>query len=104
MLPMPAVDDIAAPFMNQIAMLPDVSRQRISLLRSPSKSPVSATDHVVGTLPTEAVVIGMLLRPIPKNQIARLPEESRHSTSVMPSPSKSPVPAIDQIEGTLPRE
>src|SRR2546427_11222835 len=37
-----------APFMNQIATLPLVSRQRISLLPSPSKSRVSASLLLAG--------------------------------------------------------
>ena len=45
--PRPAPDDSVVPFMYQIAISPDVSRHRMSLIPLPSKSPVSATDHTV---------------------------------------------------------
>src|ERR1700691_2695330 len=44
------------PFMNHIATSPPVSCQRMSLLPSPLKSPVSTIDHVVGTFPTPAAL------------------------------------------------
>ena len=39
------------PFISQIATSPFVLRQRMSLLPSPLKSPVSAIDQLVGTPP-----------------------------------------------------
>src|SRR5579863_7255074 len=39
------------PFISQMPTLPDVSRQTMSALPSPLKSPVAATDQLVGTLP-----------------------------------------------------
>src|SRR6266404_7221169 len=42
------------PFMNQIATLPPVSCHRMSLLPSPSKSPVSTIDQLAGAEPTAA--------------------------------------------------
>src|SRR5260221_5636772 len=50
-LPSPADDATAAPFMNHNAVLPLLSRQRRSLLPSPLKSPVSTIDQAVDTLP-----------------------------------------------------
>src|SRR5262245_31137424 len=52
--PKPAEEAICAPFRNQIAVFPLLSRQRISPLPLPSKSPVPTTDHVVGTLAMSA--------------------------------------------------
>src|SRR5262245_14520908 len=52
--PTPTDCATCAPFMNQIATLPLVSCQRMSLLPSPLKSPVSMTDQVVGAEPTTA--------------------------------------------------
>src|SRR6266852_5704150 len=40
--------ETCAPFMNQIATLPLVSCHRMSLLRSPLKSPVSTIDQLAG--------------------------------------------------------
>src|SRR5450759_3411146 len=42
------LEETVPPFISQIATLPLVSRQRMSLLPSSSKSPVSTIDHVVG--------------------------------------------------------
>src|SRR5258707_5602564 len=36
------------------------------------------------------------------NQIAMLPLVSCHTTSLLPSPLKSPVPTMDQVVGTFP--
>src|SRR5262245_19708803 len=87
--------------MNHIATLPLVSCQRMSLLPSPSKSPVSTIDHTEGGAePTGAdwVTCAPFI-----SQIATLPlVVSRHRMSLLPSPSKSPVPAIDQLVGTFP--
>ncbi len=70
-LPSPAAEEIVPPFMNQIATLPLVSLQRMSLLPSPSKPPVSAIDQVVGTLPINRFETTV---PLLFNiQIARLP-------------------------------
>jgi hypothetical protein len=83
----------------QSPLLPLVSRHRMSLLPSPSKSPIPTTDQVVGMLP----------RPAPEetckpfmNQIAMSPLVSRHRMSLLPSPSKSPIPTTDQVVGMLP--
>ena len=89
----------AAPLISQIAVLPLPSRQTMSLLPSPSKSPVPTTDHARGTLPTltaEATWVPFM------NQIEVLPLLSRHNRSLMPSPSKSPAPTSDHGAGTLP--
>src|SRR5260370_5895617 len=91
------------PFMNQIATLPlVVSRHRTSLLPSPLKSPDPAIlKLVVATFPTPAVLGFKTVVPF-ISQIATLPLLSRHSTSLLPSPLKSPVPTIDQVVGTFP--
>src|SRR3974390_1148655 len=80
MLPSPADDATVAPFMNQIAVLPLLSRQSRSLMPSPLKSPVSATDHVVGTLPTPPVE--ETVAPF-MNQIDVLPLLSRQRMSLL---------------------
>jgi hypothetical protein len=54
-LPSPPADNTAAPFINQIEVSPTVSRQTMSALPSPLKSPVLTTDQLVGILPTPAV-------------------------------------------------
>src|SRR5258705_10786018 len=46
--PTPAACATCAPFMNQIATLPLVSCQRMSLLPSPLKSPGPTIDHTAG--------------------------------------------------------
>src|SRR5260370_39769621 len=69
----------------------------MSPLLSPLKSPVPATDHVVGTLPRSAVEMGGTHR----NQITVLPLVSRHRRSYIPSPLKSRWPTIDQDVGTV---
>jgi hypothetical protein len=52
MVPTPAVDKTAVPFMNQIAMLPVATlRKRMSLIPSPLKSPVSAIIQSLDTTP-----------------------------------------------------
>jgi hypothetical protein len=51
-LPTIALDEIAVPFISQIATLPEVSLQRMSDLPSELKSPVSAIVQTAGTLPT----------------------------------------------------
>src|SRR5450830_602125 len=88
-----------APFINQIAVLPLVSRQRMSLMPSPLKSPVSTMDQLVGTVPTNAPPVGVA--PL-MNQIATLPLVSRQRRSLLPSPLKSPVPTMLQLVGTEP--
>src|SRR5260221_3136419 len=52
--PTPADCETCAPFMNQIATLPLLSCQRMSLLPSPLKSPVPTIDHPVEAEPTTA--------------------------------------------------
>src|SRR5215831_18588777 len=89
------------PFMNQIAMLPLLSRHRTSLLPSPLKSPVPTIDQVVGTFPTAAVLGFKTVVPF-TFQIATLPLVSLQRMSHLPSPLKSPVPTIDQVAGTFP--
>src|SRR5450631_1735320 len=88
--------------MVQSATLPLVSRQRMSLLPSPSKSPVSTIDHVVGTFATNT--LEETVPPLPISQIATLPLLSRHRISVLSSPLKSPAPTIDQLVGTFPSD
>src|SRR5258706_191925 len=66
--------------MNQIATLPLVSCQRISVMPSPSKSPVSTIDQAVGTFPIPAYVNCGL--PSIANQIATLPLLSRQRMSL----------------------
>ena len=78
MLPRPAVERWSISFMNQIAVLPLVLRQRISLLPSPLKSPVSATFHFVPTLPSPPA--RLIDNPL-ISQIATLPLLSRHRMS-----------------------
>src|SRR5579872_2411986 len=95
-------DETVVPFISHTAVLPELSRQRMSLLPSPLKSPVSDTDHDVGTLPMKVLDV---TPPLPlSSQIATLPVLSRHRMSVLPSPLKSPEPTIDQEVGTLPSE
>ncbi len=71
------------PFMNQIAVLPLVSRQRRSALPSALKSRCPAIDQVVGTAPIEPVdrMVGPFI-----SQIAVLPLVSRQAISLMLSP------------------
>src|ERR1700691_381187 len=84
-------------------MSPLVSTQRISLLPSPLKSPVPATDHVSGMVPTLVVLEFVGVVPF-ISQIATVPLLLlRHRMSAMPSPLKSPTPTTDQLVGTLPR-
>src|SRR5258706_187604 len=73
-----------APFMNQIAVLPLLSRQRMSCLPSPLKSAVPTSDQLVGTTP----ILADEEIDVPfKNQIAVLPFASRQRMSCLPSPS-----------------
>src|SRR6266852_4690241 len=102
--PIPAVLGFktVVPFISQIARLPlVVSRQRMSHLPSPLKSPVPTIDQVVGTFPTPAVLGFKTVVPF-ISQIATLPLVSRQRMSHLPSPLKSPVPTIDQAVGTFP--
>src|SRR5580704_3693934 len=76
-----------------------LSRQRMSPLPSPLKSPVPTTDQVV---PTVATVAGEACRPF-MNQIAVVPVlPSRQSKSALPSPSKSRCATICQLVVTVP--
>src|SRR5215470_17944294 len=86
--------------MNQIATLPLLSRQRMSLLPSPLKSPVSTIDQLVGAEPTAAAC--MTCAPFISQIAAASPLLSRHRISLLPSPLKSPVPTIDQLVGAFP--
>src|SRR6266852_342897 len=90
--PTPADCETCGPFMNQIATLPLLSCQRMSLLPSPLKSPVSTIVQLVGAEPSPAdwVTCAPFI-----SQIATLPLPSRHRMSLLPSPLKSPVPTID---------
>src|SRR5260370_15825021 len=85
--------------MNHIATLPLVSRQRMSPLPSPLKSPVPTIDHAMGAFPTPA---RFLTSGLPISQIATLPLGSCQRMSLLPSPSKSRCPTIDQLVGTAP--
>src|SRR5713226_10387070 len=84
--------------MSQIATLPLLSCHRMSLLPSPSKSPVSTIVQAVGTVATPANCV--TCAPF-INQIPTLPLVSRHRMSLLPSPLKSPVPTIVQEVGTV---
>ena len=87
------------PFMNQIAVLPRLSRHRMSLLPSPLKSPVPTMFQVGGTLPTRPP--DEMVAPF-ISHTATLPLLSRQRMSPMPSPLKSPTPTTDQVVGMLP--
>src|SRR5258706_15471011 len=82
--------------MNQIATLPLVSCQRMSLLPSPLKSPVSMIDQVVGAEPTPAdwVTCAPFI-----SHTATLPLVSRQTMSLLPSPLKSRDLASNNIVG-----
>jgi hypothetical protein len=80
--------------MNQIEVLPLESRQRMSDLWSPLKSPAPATLSVSGTAPSPAIAIGVA--PF-MSHTERLPLVSSHKMSPMPSPLKSPVATTDQL-------
>src|SRR6266849_4240975 len=73
----------------------------MSLLPSPSKSPVSTIDHREnGAEPTPAAPV--TCAPL-ISQIATVPlVVSRHRMSLLPSPLKSPVPTTDHAMGTFP--
>src|SRR6266849_4221522 len=89
--PIPAVLGFktVVPFISQIARLPlVVSRQRMSHLPSPLKSPVPTIDQVVGTFPTPAVLGFKTVVPF-ISQIATLPLVSRQAMSLLPSALKS---------------
>ena len=101
MLPTFAVEEMVVPLMNHIAVLPLVSRQRMSLFPSPLKSPVSATVQFSGMFPSP---VADEKCPLPINHMAVLPLVSRQRMSVVPSPSKSPVPTMDQFVGALPTD
>src|SRR5262249_58868282 len=95
-VPPPAVAAFktVVPFISQIATLPPVSRQRMSDLPSPLKSPVPTMDQVVATFPTPAVLGFKTVVPS-ISQIATLPLVSLQTMSDLPSPLKSPNPTID---------
>src|SRR6266852_5933583 len=102
--PIPAVLGFktVVPFISQIARLPlVVSRQRMSHLPSPLKSPVPTIDQLVGTFPTPAVLGFKTVAPF-FSPIATLPLVSRQRMSHLPSPLKSPVPTMDQVVATFP--
>src|SRR5215470_14359134 len=105
MLPSPAVLGFktVVPFISHIATSPVVVfRQRMSLLPSPLKSPVSTMDQVVATFPTPAALKFKTVVPY-ISQIATSPVlASRQRMSVEPLPSKSPVPTMTQLSGTTP--
>jgi hypothetical protein len=81
---------LVAPFINQIATLPLVSRQRMSLLPSPLKSRCPTMDQLVGTMPR--LPPPMLVAPF-ISQIAAVPSLCRQVMSLLPSPLKSWVAA-----------
>src|SRR5271165_1788366 len=86
MLPTPAVEPMAAPFMNHIAMLPLWSSHNMSALPSPLKSRCPTIDQVLGTLltpPVEETVAPFI------SQNATSPLVSRHAMSLLPSSLKS---------------
>src|SRR5262245_35584434 len=85
-----AVELTCRPFMTQITTVPVVlSRQRMSVLPSPLKSPVSTIDQLLGTVPRPAVCV---ICPLLTSQIATLavvPSRHRMSLLVAPTPLKS---------------
>src|SRR5205807_2196144 len=85
-LPTSALDATVVPFISQIATLPELSRQRMSPLPSPLKSPVPTILHEAGTIPTKQ--LDWTVRPF-ISQLARLPEESRQRMSLLLSLLKS---------------
>src|SRR5229473_476031 len=87
--PTPADCETCGPFMNQIATLPLLSCQRMSLLPSPLKSPVPTIDQVVGAEPRPADCRSCA--PF-ISHTATLPLPSAQRMSPLPSPLKSPVP------------
>src|SRR5450631_2175456 len=87
------------PFISQITTLPLVSRQRMSLLPSPLKSPVPTMDQTVGTFPTNEGPPGFKTLVPFISQITTSPPVSLHRMSLLPSPLKSPVPTMDQTVG-----
>src|SRR5580704_9788695 len=88
---------ICVPFISQIATLPDVSRQRMSLKPSPLKSPIPIIVQVaVGTLPTK-VALGFDTWVPFISQIATLPLLSCQRRSLLPSPLKSWVLARHKV-------
>src|SRR5712691_3687337 len=98
--PTPADCETCGPFMNQIATLPLLSCQRMSLVPSPLKSPVSTIVQAVDIFPTPTdwVTCAPFI-----NQIATLPLVSCQRISVLPSPLKSPVPTIPKVVVAEPR-
>src|ERR1035441_9852504 len=87
------------PFISHIHTVPSELRQRISLLPSPLKSPVSKIDQLVGKTPKlEAEYCVPFISHIPT-----VPSELRQRMSVLPSPLKSPVPTIVQLVGKIPK-
>src|ERR1700733_906256 len=93
-VPRPALDDSVVPFMNQMAVSPEVSRHRMSLMPSPLKSPVAATDQTADKLPMPELFGFKIVVPF-ISQITMSPEPSRNRMSLLPSPLKSPVPATE---------
>src|SRR5258708_13026079 len=85
--------------MNHIDTLPLVSRQRMSPIPSPLKSPVATTVQLVETVPIH--VDEMTCAPF-MSQIATLPLVSFQSQSYLPSPLKSRCPTIDHEVATVP--
>src|SRR5260370_1113218 len=100
--------------MNQIAVLPLVSRQRMSPLPSALKSPCPTTDQTVDIFPSPPLwttawpfencatpQVAQSAAPF-KTPIAVLPRVSRHSKWAVPSRLKPRGPTIDQEGGTFP--
>src|SRR5262249_25648926 len=86
MVPTPADEATDVPFMNQIAVLPLLSRHNRSLLPSPLKSRWPTIDQAVGMLPMP--LDDELAAPF-ISQSAALPLESRQAMSLQPSLLKS---------------
>src|SRR5260370_6268687 len=82
-------------------MLPLLSRESMSGLRSRLKPPVPTGDEVVATFPTPAALGFKTVVPF-ISQIATLPLVSLQRTSHLPSPLKSPIPTMDQVVATFP--
>src|SRR5450631_3846628 len=90
------------PCISQLTTSPLVSRQRMSLLPSPLKSPVPTIDQTVGAFPTNEGPPGFKTVVPFISQITTSPLVSRQRMPLWPSPLKSPAPTIDQTVGAFP--
>src|SRR5262249_11782036 len=100
--PMPTADVMVALLSSQVPMLPLAEwYQRMSDLRSPLKSPVCASVQPAAIVPTPCAEATCPLAFM--NQIPTPLPVTESRMSLMPSPSKSPVPAMLQVPtGSVP--